>query len=250
MGLVGDPVAHSHSPDIHRRLLRHTGLSGSYDAVRTTGDQLGAILDTMARGQWDGLNVTMPLKRLAADLVDDLGVEAALSGSVNTISRDDQRLVGDSTDAIAMRALSGQDRFGDLDSVLVLGTGGAASAVLSVLAASRNCLVSGRDVARANELAGRFGCETVDWGTPVDGALLVNATPLTTVDRGIVAPAAGLVDLPYGSEPTASFAMARELGIPAVDGTEFLVMQAVESFRIWTGVEVPLEVPLALFRKT
>jgi shikimate dehydrogenase len=250
LGLLGDPVSHSRSPEIHRHLLDLASIPGTYEAVRADQEDLKTVLTEMAEGVWDGLNITMPLKEAATRHVDECGEEAARSGSVNTVSRRDGRLVGDSTDAMAVRALSRDPRFGSYETVLVLGTGGAARAALAALGGTHNCFLSGRSVNGARAASETFGVKTSPWGDPVAGALVINATPLMGLPPAVIDRAAGLIDLPYGREPTRSVAHAREASIPVVDGLDFLAYQAVESFRIWTGLEVPIRSVFGWLRKT
>jgi shikimate dehydrogenase len=92
----------------------------------------------------------------------------------------------------------------------------------------------------------------VPWGVPVAGAVVVNATPIgmsgESLPDGIVDAAAGLVDLPYGPRGTPAITLATHLGLPFVDGIEFLVAQAGDAIRIWAGVEAPIPVMLRAAR--
>lgn len=244
LAVIGDPISHSRSPAIHTAALDGLGIEGSYRARRTTPAEIEEVVADLRRGDLDGVNVTMPLKGLAAALVDDFTPEARRAGSVNTIVRHpDGRLGGHSTDISALRRLwpLTQER-----PTLVLGAGGAAAA--ACLAAPNGAIyVSARRPGAVADLADRLQMElvAVPWEAAVVEAVVVNATPLgmngePLPDR-IVALAAALIDLAYGPRSTPAMMTALRAGLPTVDGIEFLVAQAADSFRLWTGRKPPLE---------
>jgi shikimate dehydrogenase len=235
--LLGDPVAHSRSPAMHTAALGHLGIDGTYQARRVDAAGMRTAIQQIRAGEIDGANVTMPHKSLAAELCDTLAVEAALARAANTLALRDGLLTGWNTDAIAFRTLL--DHLPG-DPVLVIGAGGAAAAVAAG--------VAGRSIefmARRPAAAAHLG-RPVAWGTVRPGALVVNATPLgmhgESLPRGVVESASGLVDLAYGREPTPACTLARMAGLPCVDGIQFLVAQAAESFAIWTGRRAPRDV--------
>ena len=82
--VIGDPVGHSLSPLLHRRMLDRAGLTGSYETVTVTPDTLPEFLAAARAGAWDGCNVTMPLKQAILPLLDELDPAAAVCGAVNT----------------------------------------------------------------------------------------------------------------------------------------------------------------------
>jgi len=249
LALLGDPVGHSRSPAIHRAALASLGLSGSYEARRSGQAGLLAAIEELKSGALDGINVTMPLKAMAAEAADRLTDLAARSGSVNTLRARDGQAEGHSTDAAAMKAVLQGTRFDGMAPILVLGAGGAAAAVLTAIEGRSVYLGARRDRA-AQVLASSAGYEVVvvPFEEPVPGAIVVNATPIgmngELLPPGMVEGASGLVDLAYGRADPPSTVLARAIGLPVVDGIEFLALQAFESFSWWTGLEAPLEVML------
>ena len=241
--LLGDPVAHSRSPAIHAEALRLSGLIGEYRAITANRQTLKEALDDLRSGAVDGINVTMPLKRIAFELADETTPEGRAAGSINTLSRGEGGLVlGHSTDTVALREIFEDDGFKTLDSVLVLGAGGSAAAALAA-SGSRHVYLSARTPGTAKTLADKFDSVVViPWGAIVADALLVNATPLgmsgERLPDGIINLAAALVDLPYGGVATDATREALGRHIPAIDGLEFLARQAAVSFRWWTGHSV------------
>ena len=248
--LLGDPVEHSRSPIINRAALDQAGLIGEYHAVKADETRLELEAQKLRAGGLDGINVTMPLKRQAAALADVLTPEAADSGSVNTLRAREGAIEGHSTDVTAFRQILVRDGFREVAEVLVLGGGGAALAALASLEGHR-VYTSARRRDQASLLgAGVTG--VVTWGTAVAGALLINATPIgmegNALPAGLVEASAGVIDLAYDDGPTPAIARAEKLGIPHVDGVEFLVLAAAASFQWWTGAVVDSELLLATAR--
>ena len=247
--LIGDPVDHSRSPAIHKGAMAALGLVGSYEARRSGQAGLLEAIDQLRAGDLDGVNITMPLKALAAEASDLLTDLADRSGSVNTLRARDGLVEGHSTDSAAARSLLGGTRFDSSAPILLLGAGGAAAAVLIALE-GRVVHLAARRVDRAQQLAARAGYQVtvVPFGSPVPGAIVINATPLGM--NGELLPseplhdASGLIDLAYGRIVPPATVEARQAGMPVVDGVEFLALQAAESFTWWTGLPAPLDVML------
>lgn len=244
LAVVGDPISHSRSPVIHNAALRALGMDGLYTARRIRGPEMEEVMAELRRGGLHGINVTMPLKGVAAALVDDLSPDARRSGSVNTVvRRPDGTLIGHSTDISAMRRLWPAPR---PSPVLVLGAGGAAAAAC-LAATGRTLYVSARRSGAVPALSDKLSMELVEvpWATAVVEAVVVNATPLgmqgESLPARIVPLASSLVDLAYGDDTTPATDEARRRQLPTVDGIEFLVAQAADSFRLWTGREPSLE---------
>ena len=242
LALLGSPVDHSLSPRLHNAALLAAGIEGTYEARRVDENGMAAAIDEIRRGELDGANVTMPHKRLAAALVDELSAEAARAGSVNTLMVRDGAVVGASTDVAGIRLAWDGLPHGP---ALILGSGGAAAAALLALE-GRPLVVSARRGTAANRLIERTGvaADHTEWASPVAGAVIVNATPLgmagESLPPGLLEVASGLFDMPYGALPTEAANTAVALGIPVVAGVEMLVAQAALSFELWTGVEAPI----------
>ncbi len=246
LAVLGDPIEHSRSPAIHNAAMAHLGIDGSYMARRVRGGELSDVVSELRKGSLDGANVTMPLKLEAAALADDLTVEAAASGSVNTLRLRSGLVEGHSTDVVASARAFSDERFDQSAPILILGAGGAAAAAI-IGAAGRVVYVAARNVQRATALVDKLGSGgVVPLGVGVSGALVVNATPLgkggERLAEAITATASGIIDLPYGPGETLTVAGARAAGLPFMDGVEFLVLQAAASFEWWTGVPAPTEV--------
>ncbi len=250
IALIGDPVAHSVSPAMHRAGFAATGLDLEYVAVLVAGGRLGAAWPRL-RAEHAGLNVTRPLKEEVVPLLDELAPGARRAGSVNTVAFADGRAVGHSTDGPGF--LAALDRGGGSRPrrVVLLGAGGAAR---SVLAAIEDAEVSvwARDPAAARRLSGARALahrELVDAVARAD--LLVNATPVGQAPDAEASPLPGDVplhagltvfDLVYRPRVTRLLRRAAAAECRTVEGVDMLVEQGARSFEIWTGRPAPAAV--------
>ena len=197
-----------------------------------------------------GFNVTMPHKRLAAELCDHLDLDASRAGSVNTVTLLDGAVWGFSTDVGGIR-----DAWGELPAdgpILVLGAGGAAAAACVALA-GRPVYLAARRWGSGSNLGDRLAASGLEitygevrWGVPIVGSVVVNCTPVgmkgESLPQGVLAAAEGLLDMAYGATVTPAVKAVRGMGRTAVEGIDLLVFQAARSFAIWTGAAPPIEV--------
>jgi shikimate dehydrogenase len=229
VGLLGWPVAHSLSPPMQNAAFAALELDWAYVPLPTSPERLGDAVRGLVAAGFRGANVTIPHKRAALALCDEVEPEARLSGSVNTLLIDNGHLLGATTDGAAV--VRQVDAAGHC--CLILGAGGAAAAVAAAL--------------RAAGAVGVTVSSRRDPGWPPSGdgyGLIVNATPL--VRELVVAPRRGqqVVDLAYlpdGSD-TAFVKAARSAGCEKiVDGLDVLLAQGAASFERWTGRPAPLD---------
>ncbi len=263
--LFGHPVSHSLSPAMHNAAFRSLKLPHRYTALDVSSEGLINVVTTLRHGDALGANVTIPHKEAAVRMVDEATEVAHRIGALNTIVRRGARLIGDNTDkygferAIADAPGGHHSATGSLfamDTVLVLGAGGAARAcILALLEQENSVLVAARDLVRAETVAralAPFGIggrtvEAVAWPTGavfVDG--VVNATPLGMRGEdpleGVALPPMVVDIVPTAEEtPLVKRARAAE-NVTVVDGLSMLLHQAARSFELWTGVPAPLEV--------
>ena len=264
-GVLGHPVEHSLSPVLHNAAFAEVGLDWAYVAFDVPdGACAGAMAGARALGL-QGLSVTMPHKRAAAQACDELSPTAGTLGVANTIVRRDDRLVGDATDGpgfVAAVRAAGHDPAGR--SCLLLGAGGAAAAVAYALAqagATKVGVVARRaDAAeQVAALAGAAGAVA----SPADVAaadLVVNATSVGMagtsgqgalpfdLDAGALRPGQVVADLVYHPLRTPLLVAAEAAGATPIDGLGMLVHQAALAFELWTGIAAPLGVMAAAAR--
>jgi shikimate dehydrogenase len=256
--VIGNPVAHSKSPWIHAEFARATGQDIEYGLIEAP---LGGFAQAVERWRAEGgkgLNVTLPFKHEAFRYCREHSARAEQAQAVNTIAFD--RSFGDNTDGVGLvRDLQGNE---DLElkkrTVLLLGAGGAAQAVVGALleAGVAELVIANRTVTKAEALAARFrgvsacGYEALR-GRSFD--LVVNATSAGLADaapplpEGLLRAGTLAYDMVYGRD-TPFLAAARAAGARTCDGLGMLVEQAAESFFVWRGVRPQTRPVLARLR--
>ena len=248
-GVVGNPIAHSRSPEIHERFARQTRQKISYERIEVPLDGFEEKALALRDAGYRGLNVTVPFKLDAAKLSDDLMPRARLAGAVNTLKFDGDTIIGDNTDGIGfVRDVRERLKFDFSEcSVLVLGAGGAVRGVIGSLldASPRWIAVANRTHQRAEELAEEFGVEAIHLDEiPAEHFdLIINGTTTglkheaPPIDPETFNDCTLAYDLVYAADPTPFMELARSGGAKTVcDGLGMLIEQAAESFLLWRGV--------------
>ncbi|RHW17653.1 shikimate dehydrogenase [Sphingomonas gilva] len=249
--VIGDPIAHSKSPLIHRFWLDAMGIEGDYRATQVTREGLA---DFIARRRddpaWRGCNVTLPHKVAVMEHVADPGDIRGTIGAMNTIVRQDGGLIGTNTDAAGFYApIADMDLSGK--TVAVIGAGGAARAVLFALkkAGVAKVTLRCRQPLKGMVLIHKMGLEgdVKALDVPIQPvALLVNASPLgqigqppLEIDIFQLPSSATVYDLVYNPVTTPLIAKAEEFGLETVDGLDMLVGQAAAAFELFFGKPPP-----------
>jgi shikimate dehydrogenase len=273
VALIGSGIGPSLSPALHEREADQLGLRYLYrrldlDVLGLPAESVGDILAAAQLAGYDGLNITHPCKQLALPYLDDLSPDAAQLNAVNTVVFADGKSIGHNTDWSGFaRAFDWGLPGAALDHVVLIGAGGAGSAVahaLLSLGAERLYVVdvdADRAAALAESLCGRFGAArargagAADIGEALAGADgLVHATPTgMAAHPGLPLPAELLdprlwvADIVYRPLETALVRTARSLGCRVLDGGGMAVFQAVDSFRLFTGIDPDAERMLTHF---
>jgi shikimate dehydrogenase len=254
-GVIGSPIAHSKSPQLHGHWLRTYGIQGYYVPMDVSAENLGQVLEVLPKMGFVGVNITVPHKEKVlqhADLVTD---RATLIGAANTlVFQKDGKLRADNTDGYGfIENLRQNAPHWDVKAgpAAILGAGGAARAVIASLldAGVPHIFLSNRTRVRAEALQSEFGkrIEVVEWvqaGNMLeDCATVINTTSLGMLGKPpLRVPLDGLrkdavvTDLVYAPLKTRLLAEAEAAGCTTVDGLGMLLHQAVPAFERWFGV--------------
>jgi shikimate dehydrogenase len=248
--VVGNPIAHSLSPEIHAHFARQAHQQIVYEKLLAPIDGFEEFALGLRDAGYRGLNVTVPFKIDAAKLADDLTARARLAGAVNTLMFDGDTILGDNTDGIGfVRDVTGRLKFKIEDaSILILGAGGGVRGLIGSLLEARPkwIAVANRSHERAEELAEEFGVEAIHFDeVPAEhfdlvingtSSSLSNAAP--KIDPETFDDCALAYDLVYDPHPTPFMQLAKRGGAAKVaDGLGMLVEQAAEAFFVWRGVQ-------------
>lgn len=252
--VLGSPIAHSRSPQLHLAAYRALGLDGwTYDRIECTGEQLPALVSGFGP-EWVGVSVTMPGKFAALRFADDATERARLLGSANTLVRAPAGWRADNTDVDGV--VGALADVPSADRAVVVGSGGTAPAAVAGLAARgvRHVTVVARsvdkaagvlEVARRSGLAADF-CDLQ--GTAVaevvaDAQVVVNTLPADAAApyAGVLAIAPVLLDVIYEPWPTPLAAAVDARGGHVISGLQMLLNQAFTQVELFTGLPAPKE---------
>lgn len=255
--LLGDPVAHSASPEIQNAAFREAGVDGVYIAVRCAADDLSGFMHGLARAGGGG-NITLPHKEKAAALVDMPSEAVRRTGACNTFWGVQGKVHGDNTDVDGFRRALRIFLDGSVQGIraLLLGAGGAARAALLGLLdeGAAEVLLFNRTSERARAVARRIGGQRARVVPLVSGLegerfdLVVNATRLgldphdvSPLDFARLGRAGAAMDLVYAREKTPFVRAAERHGVRSTDGMEMLVQQGAVSFERWWERPAPID---------
>jgi len=256
VGCLGKPVAENPTGVMQEAAFRAAGLDWRYLTIEVGPEDLANAIRGVRAFGMRGLNLTIPHKVAVIEYLDELSEAARIIGAVNTVVRKGDRLLGDNTDGKGflrgIRQDSGVDPSGK--QVTLLGAGGAARAVAAefLLAGAGEVVVVNRtrergeamveDLRRSAGGAIRFEPWSGTYAVPAETDILVNATSIGLFPDVDAAPDVDLsaarclvADAVFNPPETRLLAMARERGLPTLDGLSMLVYQGVIGFQLWTG---------------
>ncbi|MDG1167714.1 MAG: shikimate dehydrogenase [Sulfitobacter sp.] len=253
-GVIGSPIAHSKSPQLHQHWLKTYGIKGFYIPMDVASTDLERVIRTLPKMGFVGVNVTIPHKEAILSIADLITDRAILIGAANTlIFREDGKIHADNTDGYGFieNLKNGAPHWSAKSGpAAVLGAGGAARAVITSLldAGVPEILLSNRTRVRAEKLRSDFGnrVQIFDWvraGNMLENAsLVVNTTSLGMLGKPeLRVPLDGLradsvvTDLVYAPLKTQLLETAEQIGCVTVDGLGMLLHQAVPAFERWFG---------------
>ncbi len=270
--VVGNPIEHSKSPEIHAAFARETGQKITYEKILAPVEAFISTVDAFRGGGGLGVNVTLPFKIQAYQYAAHRTPRAVLAGAANTLRFEHTdgavQVLADNTDGVGLvrdicinlgHALT--DR-----RVLLLGAGGAAQSVMGAILDEKpaSISISNRTASRAHDLAGRF--RLIVPGVKVDVVenrqliahkydVVINATAaslnesLPLIPAGAFARESFAYDMMYGRSATPFLLLAANAGAVTSDGLGMLVEQAAEAFFYWRGVRPTTAPVIATMRK-
>jgi shikimate dehydrogenase len=273
LGVFGDPVAHSLSPEMQNAALRACELDAQYARFHIRPNELRSALRLLRRLDFVGVNLTVPHKIAGLAQIDEADESATRAGAVNTIRICDTKLIGSNTDGEGFLRAVRSEFFVDLRDlrVLIIGAGGGTGRAIAWQCALENCerlVLVNRTVEKANALAKRLRpffteprvlgpaarLEAIAWEESAirmqlaDTDLIVNATPLgmnasdpAPIPARLLAPHHMVFDCVYGPSKTALLRAAEQTGARSANGISMLLHQGALSFSIWFEREPPIE---------
>jgi shikimate dehydrogenase len=273
LGVFGDPVAHSLSPQMQNAALRTLEINMQYARFHIRPNELRAALGFMRDLDFAGINLTVPHKISGLTQIDLADESASRCGAVNTIRLHDRKLIGSNTDAAGFSRAVRNEFSIDLRDlrVMILGAGGGTGHAIAWQCALENCerlVLVNRTLAKTNVIVERLRpffvdprvlgpvarLEAVPWDETAvraqlaDIDLIVNATPLgmnpsdpVPIPARLLAPHHIVFDCVYRPSKTALLRGADEAGARGANGLSMLLHQGALSFSVWFNREAPIE---------
>ena len=264
-GVIGDPIAHSYSPEIHRFLFNRMDLPFKYETIHVTSEGLADFIESSRKSERPGFNVTIPHKETILKYLDEIDPLAKQTGAVNTASNKKNRWIGHNTDIHGCsKALELSDWSSANGKTILLGAGGAARAAVMALYSLGvdNIAVYDVDPRKSNKL--KFDFEAIlsihslmDLSLErkleaelVDASLLINATPVgmwpsiedSPLPCSVCIPGNITVfDMVYRPVETRLLRSARSNGARTISGLHMLIAQAIAAQEIWLERKLPEE---------
>ena len=266
VGIFGYPIGHTISPVMHNAAIKALGLDMVYLPFEVKPSELREAIKCIKSIGIIGVNITIPHKEAVIKFIDDVSEEARHIGAVNTIVNKDSRLIGHNTDGYGyITSLKEECNFNPKGkNIAILGAGGAARGILVALSVKKpkTIIIANRTLARAISLIkafkGKFPetkFEAVDLNKDIlkkyfkDIELLINTTSVgmkknetVEIPLELLPKTAVVSDIVYNPLETLLLKKAKKLGLTTHSGLGMLVHQGVKSFKLWTGMDAPIEV--------
>ncbi|HMK54880.1 MAG TPA: shikimate dehydrogenase [Methanobacteriaceae archaeon] len=261
VGIIGDPVEHSLSPPMHNAAFQDLKMDYVYIPFHVTTENLGSAINGAKSMGIKGLNVTIPHKTAVLSYLDEVDSAARLIGAVNTLKFVKGKIKGYNTDGVgAVKALEEITKVKD-KKVIIMGAGGASRAIAFqlILSGIKELALANRTMEKALQLASDIKNKTAFSPDVVNLShldlastdILINTTPVgmhphqdqkPLVTTEMMHPELVVNDIIYNPLKTRILTEAENAGAKTINGTKMLVYQGVEAFRIWTGVNPPVEI--------
>ena len=264
LGLIGNPIRHSLSPQLHNAVFKKMGINAVYIPLTVENSQLEQALYGLQSLNFRGINVTIPFKESVVKYMDELSVEAQDCGAVNVIHFDQGKMIGHNTDGQGLIKSLQQEGVDLRGRALILGAGGAARSIVAALASAGIDEIELFDIEtqRAENLSSQASSHTA---VRITGQLLneehflasarsanliINCSPVGMHPHIASSPIATLkgvnaetvvVDIIYNPEETMFLKIARQEGCKTINGLPMFVHQAALTLEILLGISPPVE---------
>ena len=245
--VIGNPIDHSLSPKLHNHWFKENNIDAVYDKKKIDQNDLENIITKLKKKQINGINVTVPFKKLVIPYLDKLSVEADQTQSVNTIILNNDNLVGHNTDIAGfMKAIKNLNFDIKGKKIFILGAGGVVPSIIFALnkMSVSKIIISNRTKKKAEDLKSQFhNLEILDWGDINDFDVIINATSLGLNKESINLDFSKFTndklfyDVIYNPAETNFLKEGKKFGNRTENGKLMFIYQAFEAFKLWHGIE-------------
>ena len=245
--VIGNPIEHSLSPQLHNHWFRQNNIKALYDKKKVNETDIERIISEVKTGKIGGINVTVPFKKSVIPFLDELTLLADKTQSVNTIFKKENKVIGDNTDVEGFeRSLKHINYDVKNKKVFILGAGGVVPSIIFVLKkmGASKIMLSNRTEKKARDLKKiHTDLEIIAWGENIDFDMIINATSLglksddqIKLDFSKVGSDKLFYDVIYNPTRTNFLLKGKELGSKVENGKMMFIYQAQLAFKIWHNV--------------
>ncbi len=245
--VIGNPIEHSLSPQIHEFWMKKNNLNAFYKKQKLSNVDLSDYILKIKNKEIDGINVTIPFKKEIISYLDELSLEAEKTQSVNTICLSNKKVVGHNTDINGFKFAIRDTKYDATNKkVFILGAGGVVSSIILALIDMNvsNIFVTNRTKSKADDLKNLFkSVKIVEWGEIPDFDMIINATSLglkneeISLDFSKIKNDKFFYDVIYNPFETNFLRNAKKAGNFTENGKKMFIYQAAEAFKIWHGIQ-------------
>ena len=244
--VIGNPIEHSLSPLLHNFWLKKHGINAIYEKQLVEKNDIEKIINDMRENKIQGINVTVPFKKVVIPFLDQLSDTAKETQSVNTIFKKQNKLVGDNTDVHGFSEAIKLTNFNLTNKkALILGAGGVVPSIILALKSmgTSEIILSNRTKEKADDLKKSFPfLKVISWGETIKSDLIINATSIgikqneeikldhSKLDGQL------FYDVIYNPPKTKFLENAKKSGKKTENGKSMFVHQAIKAFEIWNGI--------------
>ena len=249
--VIGNPINHSLSPKLHNYWLKENNIDGIYDKKKIEEKNLQTIISEVKEKKINGINVTVPFKKLVIPYLDKLSQEAEQTQSVNTIILNNDNLVGHNTDIAGFtKAIKNLNFNIKGKKIFILGAGGVAPSIIFALNKMNvsKIIISNRTKKKAEDLKSQFhNVEILDWGDIIDFDIIINATSLglnketINLDFSKCGSNKLFYDVIYNPVETNFLKEGKKLGNITENGKLMFIYQAAAAFELWHKIRPEID---------
>ncbi len=246
--VIGNPIDHSLSPELHNHWINQCGLDAIYEKKKLDNNDLENLILDIRKGNINGVNVTVPFKNTIIPYLDELSSEAKKTHSVNTIYLENKKIIGHNTDIEGFETAIENINFDfKKKKIFILGAGGVVPSIIyaSIKMGSSEIMISNRTKRKADEVKNIFNnIKLVNWGEIPDFDVVINATSLglnqddkINLDFTKVGKNKLFYDVIYNPSETNFLSSGKKLGNKYENGKLMFIYQAFSAFKLWHGIE-------------
>jgi shikimate dehydrogenase len=245
--VIGNPIEHSLSPRLHNYWLKKNKIKAVYEKKEAKKEDIKEIISEIRNEKIEGINVTVPFKQIIIPFIDELSLEAKEAQSVNTIYKENNKILGHNTDISGFELAMRRKNY-DIKNkkIFILGAGGVVPSIIIALKkmGANKIILSNRTKKKAEELKKTFSdLEIIDWGSVPEFNMIINATSLgLNKDDEIKLNYADIgsnklfYDVIYNPKETKFLLKAKQFGNQTENGKMMFIYQAHQAFTIWHKV--------------